>query len=42
MKTVNPKYYNSLIEILKNKYPKTKVFEVKPHPLIVKLYFNEK
>jgi hypothetical protein len=40
MKIVDPNYYNLLIHILRNNYPNTKIFEVKPHPLIVKLEFE--
>jgi hypothetical protein len=41
MKENDEEYYDLLIDILKNKYPKTKVYEIKPHPLSVKLDFNE-
>ncbi len=41
MKIMNPNLYNSLINILKIEYPHIKVFEVRPHPLSVKLEFNE-
>lgn len=41
MKIVDKNYYNLLIYILKNEYPDVKIFEVKPHPLIVKLEFEE-
>jgi len=36
-----PAAYNLLRHILKTKYPNVKVFEVKPHPLIVQLDFQE-
>jgi hypothetical protein len=37
----DPVFYKSLIEILKNKYSKVKLFKVKPNPLVVKLEFEE-
>lgn len=41
MKIKNPNSYDFLMYILKNEYPHIKIFEVKPHPLFVKLEFNE-
>nr|WP_315154468.1 DUF2971 domain-containing protein [uncultured Flavobacterium sp.] len=41
MKSSDSNYYNLLLYILKNEYPNIKVYEVKPHPLIVKLEFEE-
>lgn len=41
MKDIDLVYYDLLIEILKNNYPKIKVYEVKPNPLDVKLDFIE-
>jgi hypothetical protein len=41
MKIKNPNSYNFLMHILKIEYPHVKIFEVKPHPLFVKLEFNE-
>ncbi|GIZ07313.1 DUF2971 domain-containing protein [Flavobacterium sp. UMI-01] len=41
MKIKNPDSYKFLMRILKNEYPHIKIFEVKPHPLYVKLEFNE-
>ncbi len=41
MKDTDLVYYDLLIEILKNNYPKIKVYEVKPNPLIVRLDFIE-
>ncbi|MFM9989036.1 DUF2971 domain-containing protein [Flavobacterium sp.] len=41
MKIVDPNYYNLLIYILKNEYPTVKIYEVRPHHLIVKLEFEE-
>jgi hypothetical protein len=40
MKEKDIGYYNRLIKIIKEKYSNIKVFEVKPHPLIVKLDFE--
>jgi hypothetical protein len=40
MKVVDSNYYNLLLHILHSKYPNAKVFEVKPHPLVVKLEFE--
>lgn len=39
MKDIDPDYFDSLMKILKDNYPHIKIFEVKPHPLIVKLDF---
>lgn len=41
MKNENQKKYNLLLDILKNNYPKIKIFEVNPSPTIVKLNFEE-
>lgn len=40
MKAVEPTAYNILRHILKTEYSEVKVFEVKPHPLIVRLDFE--
>lgn len=39
MKSQNHQYYELLIDIVKTHYPNTKIFEVKPHPIKVKLDF---
>lgn len=41
MKSIDSNYYNLLLHILHNNYPNVKIFEVKPHPLIVKLEFEQ-
>ncbi|WP_284653058.1 DUF2971 domain-containing protein [Flavobacterium terrisoli] len=41
MRSRNRNVFNLLMFILKNKYPHVKAFEVKPHPLVVKLEFNQ-
>ena len=41
MKISDPNYYNLLLYILRNEYPHIRIIEVKPHPLIVKLEFEE-
>lgn len=41
MKIKDSNSYEHLMHILKNEYPHIKIFEVKPHPLFVKLEFNE-
>lgn len=41
MKSKDPHYYNLLMHILKKEYPHIKIYEVKPHPLVVKLDFEE-
>ncbi|RVT78231.1 DUF2971 domain-containing protein [Flavobacterium sufflavum] len=40
MKTDCPNYYSLLMDILKNHYEHTKIFEVLPHALVVELKFN--
>jgi hypothetical protein len=41
MKSSNYEYYSLLINIIKTHYPNTKIFEVKPNSLKVKLEFSE-
>lgn len=41
MKELKPKFYNRLIQLVDKNYKDIKVFEVKPHPLVVKLDFQE-
>lgn len=41
MKSEETYYYENLISIIKEKYPHCKIYEVGPHPLFVKLKFNE-
>lgn len=41
MKSLDPDYFKKLYNALKEFYPNCKIFEVKPHPLVVKLEFNE-
>jgi len=41
MKTSDPEYYEKLSSALKYNYPNCRILEVKPHPLVVKLEFDE-
>ncbi len=41
MEILDPDFYSELKNILQNEYPRIKIFKVKPHPLVIKIDFEQ-